>query len=930
MAIRALPQATVRLLGSAQALTTPTSLVKELVDNALDAQATSIDILVSPNTIDKIEVRDNGHGIPKEDLDSLGRRGHTSKLRSFEELQSIGGVTLGFRGEALASAVQLGQVSVTTRIDGEPVATIVQLKAPGGVASRSRTSHPIGTTVSVSKFLSNLPVRKQTAEKESAKTLKKIKELLCSYALARPRVRFCLKITKGGKGSWSYTPRPNDGVKGALSQIIGRDAAAQCIERSLVFSDEGHQSIDLKGDGLPNPVQYENLPGSMSNNFVVEVSVPKPGATLTGHGQYISVDSRPVSHKKGTMRKIVTSFTYYAKISLLRGEESLKGPFLWLNLKCPVLSYDPNVEPAKDDILFGNEHLILGSIERLFKEIYGESVATSPATSVQTFADKHRDFELLMSRTKATPGGATTARRYIESAQFPDSSGLQNSAESPTAKEPGNLEEPVVLVGNGTEGSEAPVKRKWSVDMSKDYGGVVEDFQIAHRCSRNSARGHNRTTTAANIDTALNPWIIAKLNAPVLPRNNNLTPSPPTSISKQASPVINSHLPTPQSSSAPLRFNIDSLFSNSPSRPRQNLHDGGTRMLEQSTFPALSPRPTEGPDNQVDISRLIRWPSIADSDNGLLPTDDSKIARRRNEFSSAREVLSNTIPIFTTHIVPEKLKSINKPFVPPIRTIESTLPRHEIRQSKLRTTFGPPQSQTTSLYQEQDRSSNTELAWAMDFEQRKEDATRRRRMEIAAARAELDVAGSKKRQRLGEDEALITHMDSGFDAGRCSPHKNRYNAAVANLEASGPKQDSHEAPRKPFKTTLPDGDPRAYLMKRQNSMHGLVNKPGEVPKQMRAKSVRLPLERIPEGGNVHMLMLECSIHIGLIQNALSNTTSLDSYTNEGFQPAGLLMNAPEAKMVEKRVHAIVEKWRATEAGEKYEIDYNFDNLVDMK
>src|ERR1700734_1175662 len=114
MAIVPLPQATVHLLGSAQALTTPMSLVKELVDNALDAKASIIDILISSNTIDKIEVRDNGHGIQQEDLDALGKRGHTSKLRSFDELRSIGGISLGFRGEALASAVQLGEVSVTT------------------------------------------------------------------------------------------------------------------------------------------------------------------------------------------------------------------------------------------------------------------------------------------------------------------------------------------------------------------------------------------------------------------------------------------------------------------------------------------------------------------------------------------------------------------------------------------------------------------------------------------------------------------------------------------------------------------------------------------------------------------------------------------------------------------------------------------------
>ncbi|KAI6712554.1 hypothetical protein PZA11_000574 [Diplocarpon coronariae] len=929
MVITALPQATIHLLGSAQVLTTPTSLVKELVDNSLDARATSIDIIISPNTTDKIEVRDNGHGIPQEDLDALGRRGHTSKLRSFEELQSIGGVTLGFRGEALASAVQLGQVSVTTRIDGEPVATIVQLKAPGGVASQTRTSHPIGTTVSVSKFLSNLHVRKQTAEKESVKTLKKIKDLLCSYALARPRVRFCLKVTKGGKGSWLYTPRPNDGMKEAAAQIIGRDAAAQCIKRSLAFSEQGHQSVDSEGGVLPNSVEDESLSGSTSHHFVVEIFVPKPCATSAGHGQYISVDSRPVSHKKGTFRKIVTSFQYYVKSSPLGGEEKLKDPFLWLNLKCPVSSYDPNVEPAKDDILFGNEHLVLGSIERLFRDIYGEPVATSTATATQTFADKHNDFELLMSRTKATPGGVATTRD-IERSQFPESLGLKISVKSPIAKGPGNFDECVVSVGDSTEGPGALVERDWSVETSKDYSEVVEEFQISHRNSPSPAQAQNRNRSAANSDPRLNPWIIAKLNAPVLPQINDLAPLPSTGISKQASAAIQNYLPTPQPSSAPLNSKIDSPGPNSPGLPRQNLHVGGARILKHRKVSAPFPPSVGGPANQADISRLIRRASIADSDDGLLLKDDSEISSRRNEFYSARDVLSNHIPTFTNHAVPKKHKSVNKQFVPPTRTIESALPQDGIRQTKPTTAFYPPLPQTASHYREQDRPSITELAWAMDFEQRKEDATRRRRMEIAAARAEVDVAGPKKRQRLGKDEALLAQMDIEVDAGKSSPHRNRYNAAIANLEASRQKPHNHEAPRKSFKTSLPDDDPRAYLMKRQNSMHAFINKPGEAPRPIRAKSIRLPLEKIPEEGKVHMLMLKCPIDIGMIQDALSNITPLDLYASEGIQPAGLVMNAPAAKMVEKRVHEIVEKWKGKEAGKNCEINYNFGSLVDVK
>src|SRR5690348_6177351 len=104
MPISALSEGTVRTLGSALVITSPLLLLKELLDNAIDSGATSVDVIVSPNTVDKIEVRDNGHGIDPGNFESLGRPGHTSKLRSFDELSKVGATTLGFRGAALASA----------------------------------------------------------------------------------------------------------------------------------------------------------------------------------------------------------------------------------------------------------------------------------------------------------------------------------------------------------------------------------------------------------------------------------------------------------------------------------------------------------------------------------------------------------------------------------------------------------------------------------------------------------------------------------------------------------------------------------------------------------------------------------------------------------------------------------------------------------
>ena len=134
MSIAALPSNTVQAIGSSQALTDSASVVKELIDNALDGRATAIFVEISTNTLDIIQVRDNGHGIIPGDRCMLGRRYCTSKIRDLEDLANIGGQSLGFRGEALASAAELsGSVVITTRVEGEPTATSVKVKRQGGI-----------------------------------------------------------------------------------------------------------------------------------------------------------------------------------------------------------------------------------------------------------------------------------------------------------------------------------------------------------------------------------------------------------------------------------------------------------------------------------------------------------------------------------------------------------------------------------------------------------------------------------------------------------------------------------------------------------------------------------------------------------------------------------------------------------------------------
>ncbi|KAH9221548.1 hypothetical protein DL95DRAFT_519128 [Leptodontidium sp. 2 PMI_412] len=935
MAITALPDSTIHLLGSAQALTTPTSLVKELVDNALDAKATSVDILISPNTIDKIEVRDNGHGIPPADLESLGKRGHTSKLRSFDELKSIGGVSLGFRGEALASAVQLGLVSVTTRTEGEPVATTVQLKAPGGIASRNRTSHPVGTKVSVTKFLYNLPVRKQTSEKESAKTLRKIKDLLQSYAFARPKVRFCLKVANGGKGSWSFTPRPNDGMKEAASQIIGRDAAAQCIERSLSFSERSSRAELSSADEGSDQDQASDLHSSAFDRFTVEVFIPKPKATSIGHGQYISIDSRPVSHDKGTMRKIVSVYKYYAKCSVLEVEEKLKDPFLRLNIKCPVSSYDPNVEPAKDDVIFQNESLVLESIEQLFKDAYGTPTAPPVTTIRQGLGVESDNFELLMSRNKKTedlPLSGDLDPVQTMKAILPEHASVADDLPEP--------EEGRVLLFLSDESAEEPESsegRKWSVDMSKDYSEDVEGLQRPNRSSQSSRNIQDSIPDIpASPGNSLNPWTISKMTAPLRPWNA-VTPLSADPILLNTTPQSAvTCLPTPQHSSDPISADAESFLLVGTAPPRHMINRGDNPTLDLPAVNSSSCEPQRGSVDLILLPTAIPSPTVAESDDGLLPGDDMEISRRKNDFNSARNILEGPMQTFFHQSGPRKSKGANKSFVPPTRVVDCVMPRDGLRQTTLTggTTYPTP-AQNDGRAISVELEPNTELAWAMDFERRKEDATRQRRKEILAARAEAQAeavaetsAPVLRRQRQENKNASRTEIDHTDDAVRSSPHKNRYNAAIADLESG------HQAPRsadaaKPFlKTSLPDGDPRAYLMRRQKSMLPAVQ--GGPLKPMRAKSTRLPLERIPEAQNIHNLMLRYPVDISAVQNSLHKFTSHDAYVNHGSQYKGLPMNASEAKSAESRIRAVVEKWKEMYPERTDEMEYKLENLLQVK
>lgn len=365
MPISRLPEDTSRLLGSSLVITSPIFLVKELLDNAIDAGATAVDILISPNTLDKVEVRDNGAGISPSDFDLVGRSGHTSKLISLQDLETVGCKSLGFRGVALASAAALAEIAICTRTSAEPVATILQLSREGVAAARGHKSAPVGTSVYVTNVFRGFPVRHKRDISEATATIFKIKGLLECYALARPQVKLSFKVL-GGKQWWSYVPSSGAALKDAIVQVMGRELAAQCMLRTSSFPVSDNETRNTQDGSLP--------PTEQPSKFVFEAYIPSSAADTRKicKGSFISVDSRPLSFTQGTAKRLKAVFEKLFKGSLTSEDLSkLSGsPFIRLNIRCPLGSYDPNVEPSKYDVLFYDEDLVLREFQEFLSSIY--------------------------------------------------------------------------------------------------------------------------------------------------------------------------------------------------------------------------------------------------------------------------------------------------------------------------------------------------------------------------------------------------------------------------------------------------------------------------------------------------------------------------------------------------------------------------------
>ncbi|XP_063174138.1 PMS1 protein homolog 1 isoform X2 [Candoia aspera] len=271
--MKQLPAETVRLLSSSQVIMSVVSVVKELIENSLDANATIVDVKLENYGFEKIEVRDNGDGIKAVDVPVTAMKHYTSKINSSEDLESLR--TYGFRGEALGSICSISQVSVTTRTAADDFSTQYNFDRSGHIISQKPSHLGTGTTVTVQKLFKNLPVRKQfySTDKKCKEEIKKIQKLLMAYGIIKPELRIMFKHNK--TIIWQKIKVLDH--KMAFMEVVG-----PAIMKSMVPFQQHYEDLEISFSGF----------------------VPKPDSNrcLTGHSSsdrsFIFINSRPVYQKE--------------------------------------------------------------------------------------------------------------------------------------------------------------------------------------------------------------------------------------------------------------------------------------------------------------------------------------------------------------------------------------------------------------------------------------------------------------------------------------------------------------------------------------------------------------------------------------------------------------------------------------------------------
>ncbi len=319
MKVKKLDPHLVNKIAAGEVIERPASVVKELVENSIDAQASRIEIKVKKAGIEEITVSDDGEGLSEEDLKLAVKRHTTSKISREEDLENIH--TLGFRGEALASIMEISRLSITAKRESDPAG--VKLSGQGGQIKEVKSaSRGKGTTIRVADLFYNTPARKKYLRTERTEFYH-IKNMIKRFILSYPPIHF--RLDKGAK---KVIDSPQTGN---LREVI-----ADLYDTKLAKS-----MIEIRSGG---------------NQLRVTGLVSNPQHTRSNRReQFTFVNGRYVRNR---------TLSYIIGKSYEGAVEKNRHPFIFLYIDITPQMVDVNVHPKKEEVRFTNVGLVKDQVKQ--------------------------------------------------------------------------------------------------------------------------------------------------------------------------------------------------------------------------------------------------------------------------------------------------------------------------------------------------------------------------------------------------------------------------------------------------------------------------------------------------------------------------------------------------------------------------------------
>ena len=324
----------------------PSSVVKELLENSLDAEATEIIVIIEKGGHQLIQVRDNGHGISTDGLSKAFKRYTTSKISTLADLFNIH--TLGFRGEALASIASVSEINVSSSVDS---VSGYQMSISNGVTSDIKAAPPIGgTEITVRNLFYNTPARRKFLKSINSE-FRQIVKMVRRFGLDFPNVSFILEHN-------------NKKVLNLFPESLE--------DRIVSINDPTFRDQLLKVDLIKDDYKISGFVGTL--NLIRK----RPGQ------QYIFVNHRYVQNR------LLNSAVYSAYESLVKRGEY---PFSLLNLTIPADQLDVNVHPMKIEVKFIDEWRIYNVVKSAVRDSLSSILSTIPSFQYdKSFYDSNKTF----------------------------------------------------------------------------------------------------------------------------------------------------------------------------------------------------------------------------------------------------------------------------------------------------------------------------------------------------------------------------------------------------------------------------------------------------------------------------------------------------------------------------------------------------------